>query len=321
MTVEASWIYADGRKQREAALTPKGLTLAPGEFVWIELIQPTEAELKVLIDRFGLHPLAVEDVRAQRQLPKLEIYGDQLFIVARTAARKGEELLHGEVHIFVGRDHILCIRHGVARDMHPVRNILEATPAMLRHGPDLALHAVLDFIVDSYAPIVDDAEDAVLAMEQKTLDAFLSRSEIRLLFALRRELLKFRRVLGPMEEVTGKLEFLDLPAIDPETRPYFRDVADHLRRVNARLSGLSEVVASVFEVANLLEQQRQGNITRQLASWAAILAVPTAVAGIYGMNFEHMPELKWTFGYPLVMGVMAAICGGLFLAFKRSKWL
>jgi Mg2+ and Co2+ transporters len=321
MTVESCWIYKNGRRLRQVPLTPQGLHLKAGEFVWVDLASPSEAELQILIDRFHLHPLAIEDVRSQFQLPKLEVYGQSLFVVARTIRRNGDHLEHGEVHIFVGRDYILCFRHGVTCDLAPVRETLEAQPNLLAHGPDMALHAVLDYIVDTYVPVVDEAEDGVLAMEQKTLDAFLTRQEIRLLFALRRELIKFRRMLGPMEEVTYRLEHNDLPAIDPEARPYFRDISDHLRRVNGRLGGLSEVLASVFEVANLLEQQRQSAITRTLAAWAAILAVPTAVAGIYGMNFEHMPELKWTYGYPLVMGFMLAVCAGLFVAFKRSKWL
>ncbi len=321
MTIEACWVYKDGQKLRQVPLSPKGLHLKPGEFVWVELTHPTDAELEVLINRFHLHPLAIEDVRAKSQLPKLEVYGEELFVVARTIRRNVDHLEHGEVHMFVGRDHFLCFRHGVTFDLDPVRQTLEATPTLLMHGPDMALHAVLDYIVDSYVPVVDEAEDGVLAMEQKTLDAFLSRSEIRLLFALRREMIKFRRMLGPMEEVTNKLEHSDLPSVDPEARPYFRDVSDHLRRVNGRLAGLSEVLASVFEVANLLEQQRQSSITRTLAAWAAILAVPTAVAGIYGMNFEHMPELKWTYGYPLVLTFIVLVCSGLYLAFKRSKWL
>ena len=170
-------------------------------------------------------------------------------------------------------------------------------------------------------PIVDDVEDSVLEMEQRTLDAFLSRLEIRRLFTLRRELLKFRRILGPMEEVLGRLQSLDLPCIDPDVRPYFRDVGDHVRRVNSRLGGLNDILSSVFEVANLLEQQRQGLITRKLAAWAAILAVPTAIAGIYGMNFEFMPELHWRYGYLGALALMASICTGLFVTFKKTKWL
>ena len=321
MTVVASYVYRDGQRVREAPLTPEGLALEPGEFVWIGLYDPTDAEIDVLVDRFKLHPLAVEDALAAHQMPKVEVYGRELFVVARTALKIDDRIAYGETHVFVGDDHVVSIRHGSARAHNHLRTQLEASPLQLKKGPDFVLHGILDFIVDAYAPIVDDVEDSVLEMEQRTLDAFLSRLEIRRLFTLRRELLKFRRILGPMEEVLGRLQSLDLPCIDPDVRPYFRDVGDHVRRVNSRLGGLNDILSSVFEVANLLEQQRQGLITRKLAAWAAILAVPTAIAGIYGMNFEHMPELRWEYGYYAVLAVIAAICAALYVTFKRTKWL
>ena len=254
-------------------------------------------------------------------MPKVEAYGHELFVVARTAERIDDHISYGETHIFVGDDHVITIRHGSPRSHTALRTQLEASPDQLKRGPDFVLHGVLDFIADAYVPIVDGAEDNVLEMEQRALEAFLSRSEIRRLFTLRRELLKFRRILGPMEDVANRLQSLDLPCIDTDVRPYFRDVGDHVRRVNSRLTGLIEILASVFEVANLLEQQRQGVITRKLASWAALLAVPTAIAGIYGMNFDVMPELHWRYGYPAVILLMLAICGVLFTTFKRTKWL
>ncbi|MCW0047518.1 magnesium and cobalt transport protein CorA [Brevundimonas sp. BT-123] len=321
MTVVASYVYRDGQRVREAPLTHEGLALEPGEFVWIGLYDPTDAEIEILVERFKLHPLAVEDALAAHQMPKVEVYGRELFVVARTAMKIDDRLAYGETHVFVGEDHVVSIRHGSARAHNHLRTQLEASPLQLKKGPDFVLHGILDFIVDAYAPIVDDVEDSVLEMEQRTLDAFLSRLEIRRLFTLRRELLKFRRILGPMEEVLGRLQSLDLPCIDPDVRPYFRDVGDHVRRVNSRLGGLNDILSSVFEVANLLEQQRQGLITRKLAAWAAILAVPTAIAGIYGMNFEHMPELHWEYGYYAVLGVIAAICAALYVTFKRTKWL
>ena len=321
MTVVASYVYRDGQRVREAPLTPEGMALKPGEFVWVGFYDPTDAEIDVLVERFKLHPLAVEDALAAHQMPKVEVYGRELFVVARTAVKIDDRIAYGETHVFVGDDHVVSIRHGSARAHNLLRAQLEASPLQLKKGPDFVLHGILDFIVDAYAPIVDDAEDSVLEMEQRTLDAFLSRVEIRRLFTLRRELLKFRRILGPMEEVLGRLQSLDMPCIDPDVRPYFRDVSDHVRRVNSRLGGLNDILSSVFEVANLLEQQRQGLITRKLAAWAAILAVPTAIAGIYGMNFEHMPELRWEYGYYAVLGVIAAICAGLYVTFKRTKWL
>ena len=321
MPLVASYIYKDGRRVRAGALTPKGLALRPGEFVWVGLHDPTDAEFDILVKRFHLHPLAVEDALSAHQMPKVEIYGRELFVVARTAEKVDDHISYGETHVVVGTDHVITIRHGSNRAHTALRAQLEAAPDRLKAGPDFVLHGVLDFIVDAYVPIVDGAEDSVLEMEQRALEAFLSRAEIRRLFTLRRELLKFRRILGPMEEVAGRLQSQDMPCIDADIRPYFRDIADHVRRVNSRLNGLTEILTSVFEVANLLEQQRQGVITRKLASWAALLAVPTAIAGIYGMNFDFMPELHWRYGYPLVMGVIAVVCLGLYITFKRTRWL
>ena len=192
---------------------------------------------------------------------------------------------------------------------------------MLRHGPDYVLHAIIDFIVDGYLPMVEKMEDSVLALEKHMLISFLEREQIRRIFRMRRQVILFQRVLGPMAEVAGRLTHLDLPCIDENARPYFRDVLDHVKRVETMIAGLRDVITSVFEASNLLEQQRQGVITRQLAAWAAILAVPTAIAGIYGMNFEFMPELHWRYGYLAALVLMASICTGLFVTFKKTKWL
>jgi magnesium transporter len=192
---------------------------------------------------------------------------------------------------------------------------------LLKHGVDYVLHAILDYIVDGYLPIVEVIEDDVLTLEKQALDTFLSRPEITRLFTLRHQLIKFQRTLGPTSELVKKLVHIDLPCMDPEVRPYFSDVLDHVRRVETMVGGLRDVLTSVFEIGTLLEQQRQGTITRQLAAWAAILAVPTAVAGIYGMNFENMPELKAQYGYYVVLGVIAILCGTLYVKFKLAKWL
>jgi magnesium transporter len=321
MTVVSAYVYRKGRRVRPAPLTEAGLALRPGEFVWIGLYEPDEAELRLLADKFRLHPLAVEDALTAHQLPKVEVYGHELFVVARTAELVGDEIHYGETHIFMGKSYVVSVRHGSHRTYTDLRAHLEASPALLDHGPDYVLHGILDFIVDGYMPIVEDIEDEVLATEARALDAFLSRADVRRIFTLRRELMRFRRILGPMEEVASRLEHLSVPGLDAEVRPYFRDVSDHVRRVAARVEGLRDVLSSVFEVSNLLEQQRQGVITRKLAAWAAILAVPTAIAGIYGMNFQFMPELHWRLGYPATLCAIAAMCGGLYAAFKRSGWL
>lgn len=322
MSVVAAYLYRHGHKAQAISLdSPAYCAADRSEFVWIGLVEPTEVELRTLQEHYGLHPLAVEDALKAHQLPKVEVYGDQLFVVARTAHLEKDHIAYGETAMFVGQNHIISVRHGSARAHTALRQQLEAAPSLLNHGVDYVLHSILDFIVDGYQPIVDTIEDDVLAMEQKTLDTFLGRDEITRLFTLRRELIRFQRVLGPMGEVANKLTHLDLPCLDNEVRPYFRDVLDHVRRVEVMVGGLREVLTSVFEVSNLLEQQRQGVITRQLAAWAAILAVPTAIAGIYGMNFENMPELKSHYGYFVVLGVIVIVCAALYFRFKKARWL
>ncbi|MDP3173909.1 MAG: magnesium/cobalt transporter CorA [Phenylobacterium sp.] len=322
MPVVAAYVYRNGERIREIdPLSPESLDVAEHEFAWVGLVEPAVGELAVLQARFGLHPLAVEDATNARQMPKVDIYGDDLFVVARTAYLEGGEIAYGETAVFVGPHYIITVRHGSARGHVELRQHLEAAPSQLKHGVDYVLHAVLDFIVDGYLPIVEEIEEEVLAMERYALDAFLNREQITRIFTLRRELMRFRRILGPMEEVISRLVHHDMPCIDAEVRPYFRDVLDHIRRVASLVETLRDVLSSVFEASTLLEQQRQGTITRRLAAWAAILAVPTAIAGIYGMNFDFMPELRWRYGYFLVVGVIVLLCAILYSRFKRAQWL
>ncbi len=322
MTVVAAYLYRNGKRVREISIDEKVDCPADrSEFVWIGICDPTQEEMQILKEQYNLHPLAVEDAVDARQLPKVDVYGEQLFVVAKTAALDGDRIEYGETAIFLGHSHIISVRHGSARSHTALRQHLEAAPTLLIHGVDYVLHAILDYIVDGYLPIVEAIEDNVLTMEQRSLDSFLGRDEITRIFTLRRQLAKFQRVLAPMAEVAGKLVRLDLPCIDPESKPYFSDVLDHVRRVQTLVDGLIQIVISVFEFSNLLEQQRTGAITRQLAAWAAILAVPTAIAGIYGMNFEYMPELKSRYGYFVVLGAIAVICSVLYVRFRRARWL
>lgn len=322
MTVVAAYLYRQGMRVREVSIDEKiDCPSDKSEFVWIGICDPTDDEMMTLKEHYDLHPLAVEDAVNANQLPKVDIYGDQLFVVARTAHLDGDTIASGETAIFVGHSHIISVRHGSARSHKALRAQLEAAPTLLSHGVDYVLHAILDYIVDGYLPIVEQIEESVLTMEQRIIDAFLGRDEITRIFTLRRHLTRFHRVLGPMAEVAGKLVRLDLPCIDAETKPYFSDVLDHVRRVQTMVDGLLQVLTSVFEFSNLLEQQRTGAITRQLAAWAAILAVPTAIAGIYGMNFEHMPELETEYGYCVVLSVIVIVCTLLYARFKRVGWL
>jgi magnesium transporter len=321
MTVVAATLYRQGQAVGPVAIDAMPDCHGDDEYVWIGLHEPSEEELRTIAERYRLHPLAVEDALSGKQLPKLDIYGDQLFVVARTAHLDGDHIRYGETAIFVGTHHIITVRHGSARAHTALRRELETSPGLLRRGTDYVLHAILDFIVDGYQPIIDQIEECVLEIEQSTLDSFLSREQVGRLFTFRRQLIRFQRVAIAMSEVTAKFVTLDIPCIDRDIRPYFKDVLDHIRRVESTTGTLREVLGQVFEVSNLLEQQRQGAITRQLAAWAAILAVPTAIAGIYGMNFEYMPELKIRGAYFIVLGVIAALCALLYARFRSMKWL
>ena len=321
MTKVAAYLYQDGHRVREVALDERVSTSKKSEFVWIGISDPTKAELDALASCYELHPLAVEDALRGDQLPKVEVYGDQLFVVARTARLEGEHMEYGETAIFLGPSHIITVRHGSPRAHTALREQLEKAPKLLMHGTDYLLHAVLDYIVDGYIPIIDQIEEEVLEMESTAAKGFLSRDDVNRIFELRRELILFQRILGPMGEVALKLARQELPGVDSEARVYFRDVQDHVRRVQARVDGTREALSSVFEFSSLLEQQRTGQITRQLAAWAAILAVPTAIAGIYGMNFENMPELRTQYGYFVVIGVIVVVCTALYLRFRRAGWI
>jgi magnesium transporter len=320
--VIAAYLYRHGRRVREIAIEEQvSCPSDRSEFVWIGLSDPCSDEIETLQRLYGLHPLAVEDSLKDGQLPKVDVYGDQLFVIGRTAYLCDGRIVYGQTAAFLGHSHIITVRQGSTRSHRPLREHLEAAPDLLGKGGDYVLHAVLDFIVDGYLPLVTALEEEVAAMEQRMLDTFLARAEIARIFALRRDLMRFDRILVPMEEVARKLARNELPCVDAEARHYFRDVLDHVRRVEAMTSALRELLTSVFEFSNLIEQQRTGAIARQLAAWAAILAVPTAIAGIYGMNFEHMPELHSRYGYPATLAVILSVCSALYWRFRRARWL
>ena len=322
MTVVAAFLYRDGHRVRPVSIDEKIDSRAEkSEFAWIGIADPTEEEMKSLAESYNLHPLAVEDAIKADQLPKIDVYDDQLFVVARTAHLMDDHIDYGETAIFVGHSHIISVRHGSTRAHTALREQLEKAPRLLTHGVDYLLHAILDYIVDGYLPLIEDLEEEVLEMESKAVESFLDREEVNRIFTVRRELIRFQRILGPMGEVAQKLARQELPCIDAEARVYFRDVQDHVRRTQVRVDGLREVLTGVFEFSSLLEQQRQGTITKQLAAWAAILAVPTAIAGIYGMNFDNMPELHARYGYFVVVAVIVGTCALLYRRFRKLGWL
>lgn len=324
MSVIAARRYAGGKPSEHSLVLDGQQHPEPGEgeFDWIGLANPTPEEMELVRTQFGLHPLAVEDALNAQQMAKVELYGQQLFIVARTAAiEEGENIAYGQTAIFLGSKFIVTARMGSTRAHEKLRRRLEVDAERLAEGPDYVAHAILDFVVDGYQPILEKYEESVQAMEEGAIDHFPEHSTIRRIFRLRRQFRRFQRIIGPMEEVCERLASTELPVIDPGARIWFRDVLDHVRRSLVRMNGLRDTLASIVETAALLEQHRQGDMTRQLAAYAAILAVPTAIAGIYGMNFRHMPELESQWGYPAVWGVIITICGGLWIRFRRIGWL
>jgi magnesium transporter len=321
MNAVTATIFRNGEVIDRVALDASMPQEGESGFIWIEVLNPLDSDFAVLQERFRLHSLAVDDAMTPTQLPKLDPYDDQIFAVLKIARLEGDEIKYADIDAFVSAHHIITVRHDDGAEYVNVREKFESGPKSKRLRPDFILHAMMDFVVNSYFPVVQMIEDDVLSMEHRVLDAFLSRDEVARLFRLRREAIRFQYVLTRMSDVCGKLANLDVPCIGAEVKPYFRDVHDQLVRVNAMISGLVDVIRAVFEASNLLEQQRQGVTTRQLAGWAAILGVPTAIAGIYGMNSMNMPELQATYGYPIVVAVMLSICVGLYIRFKKLRWL
>ncbi len=315
-------VYKDGVKVADIDIDAAGEWAArDGHVVWIGLYEPSLDLLERLGRQFSLHPLAIEDAAKAHQFPKLEEFPHNLFIVARTAQMVEGRVAIGETHVFVGRGYVVTVRHGASNSYAVVRARAEARPENLAKGEDFIVYAILDYIVDNYFPVLLTINDQVEAIEDRVVATAMGRQDIEQLYTLRRDLLRLSNACQPLADVCRRLERTDLVAIDPEMRPAFRDVRDHLRRVQESIDTMRETLAFAFEASLMTAQMQQTNISRHLAAWAAILAVPTAIAGIYGMNFKHMPELEWEYGYFAVLGVTLAICAGLFIRFRRAGWL
>ena len=314
-------ILRGGEVIEHLALDARMPHLADSAFIWVEVLNPLDGEFAVLQERFGLHSLAIKDSMSPTQAPKIDVYDDQIFVVLKMARLLGDEIQYAAIDAFVSGRHIITVRHTEDAELAHAHDKFRSASASTRPGPDFVLHAIMDFSVNSYFPVVQMIEDEVLSMEQRLLDAFLGREEVTRLFRLRREAIQLQHVLTRMSDVCGKLANLEVPCIGTDVKPYFRDVHDQLVRLDGMISRLVDVIRAVFEASNLLEQQRQGASMRKLAGWAAILGAPTAIAGIYGMNFSNMPELQARYGYPIVVGLILSICLGLYVRFKKLRWL
>jgi magnesium transporter len=314
--------YCGGRRVADLDVDHIGAEAAREDrFVWIGLHEPDEDLLRRVQRQFGLHDLAVEDAHRAHQRPKLEIYGDSVFIVLHTAQLAGKKIAYGETHIFLGRGYVVSVRHGPSLSYADVRARCECSPKLLARGESFVLYALMDFVVDNYFPIVDAIEQEVERIEDAIFKERAARVEVERIYELRRELLVMRRAVSPLRQLCGRIMRQDTPVVDPSMHHYFRDIADHVIRVDEAISDLRELLTSVLEADLMLSSARQNEVTKRLAAWAAILAVPTAIAGVYGMNFANMPELQWEFGYFVVMAAIVGICLYLFVRFRRSGWL
>lgn len=293
----------------------------PGQFLWVGLHEPDDALLLRMQKRFGLHELAVEDARNAHQRPKLEVYGDAIFMVLHTAQLKDNKVEFGETHVFAGPGYVLSVRHGPSSSYKEVRARCESAPKKLKKGEDFVIYSLMDFVVDNYIPVVDAIEEEVERMEENIFDKPFDRAMVERIYGFKRELLSLRRIVAPLVEITNRMMRFDVPLIDKNTYPYFRDVHDHAMRVSETIDSLRELLTSALEANLLLASVNQNEVMKKLAGWAAILAVPTAIAGIYGMNFRFMPELEWHYGYFTVVGVIAAACGWLYWRLRRAGWL
>lgn len=294
-------------------------------FLWIGLHEPTEAEFDLVTSEFGLHPLAVEDALHAHQRPKLEVYSDSLFLVLKPASydESSTTLSTGELMLFVGDSFVVTVRHGEANPLGEVRDRLEKDPDVLRHGPTAVMYAVSDAIVDQYLDVAAALQIDLDGLEEEVFSpgGQLARDTAGRIYGFKRQVLGFRRATGPLAEPLERLTGAGVPFVAEDSRPFFRDVNDHLARVNEQVDGLDRLLSDILS-ANLAQMGvRQNDNMRKISAWAAMFAVPTAIAGVYGMNFEHMPELGQVWAYPAVLGLIAGACLVLFRLFKRRGWM
>ena len=314
--------YSEGRKVANVGIDDISEVLKNDDrFIWIGLHEPDTAMLKKVQLEFSLHDLAIEDANHAHQRPKLEAYGETLFIVLRTAQMKDQRIDFGETHFFIGRNFIVTIRHGSSLAYTDVRSRCESTPDLLKKGPAFALYAVMDAIVDQYFPVIDALEQDLANLEEKILDEKFRRETTAQIFHFKRQLMEVKRSVSPLIDICNKLMRFDLKLVEEETRPYFRDIYDHAIRINDMVDNAREMLSTALEINFSLLSISQNEVSKRFAGWAAIIAIPTMIAGIYGMNFKFMPELDWELGYPSVLIATFGICITLYFVFKRSGWV
>lgn len=294
---------------------------ASGGFVWIGLYEPGDDLLGKLQEEFGLHDLAIEDAHHAHQRPKVEAYGNSLFLVASTAQVVGSTIAYGETHMFFGQRYLVTVRHGASLSYAAARSQLEREPELVALGPSYALYAVLDAIVDNYLPIVEEFKTTLLALEQDIVSESFDRATVIRLYDLKRELTYMRVNVSPMQDVLSQLVRSNSALIHDESRLYLRDVLDHCVRINETIDVLRDMLGTALAVNQALVTQAQGEVVKKLAGWAALLAAPTLIASWYGMNFSHMPELDGRWSYPVLIAGVALVVAVLYRYLRKVRWL
>ena len=314
--------YQDGRKLRDISHQEIAAHVShPEQFVWVALKDPTEEELDAAQREFGLHPLAAEDARHGHQRPKLEEYGDSLFVVLHTVELDGEELHTGEVDVFAAANYVLSLRSRTRQGFAEVRARCEREPALLGKGSGFVLYALIDAVVDRYFPVVDALEAELERVEERIFGGAPARATVEALYGLKQKLNLLQHAVRPLLEAVGKLLGGRVPTVCAGLQDYYRDVYDHLLRITQSIEGLRDMVTTAISVNLSLISMQENETTKRLAAYGALVAVPTLIAGLYGMNFQNMPELSWAFGYPAVLGGMAIIDLVIFVRLRRAGWL
>lgn len=314
--------YRSGQRLGEVTIDDiSEVVKEPNTFVWVGLWQPDEAFLRKIQEEFSLHDLAVEDALMAHQRPKIEVYGESLFIVIKTAQLVDGKVQYGETHLFVGKNFLITVRHGASSSYAPIRTRVEENPKLLAKGPGFALYSVLDFVVDNYRPIISQYEAQFDRIESTMFMSAFDQTAIETVYDLRRHLLELRNAAVPMDDICNQLIRFHEEVIPKELRAYVRDVQDHAHQVISATDDMREMLNNAMHVNLALVTVRQNEVVKRLAGWGAILAVPTVIFSLYGMNFEGMPELKTVWGYPVTLLITVTGCITLHRKLKKSGWL
>jgi len=314
--------YRDGKKLDDIPVSQIHLFVnEPGCFVWVAVKDPVPGELEAMQKKFGLHDLAVEDAQHGHQRPKIDEYGQSLFVVLHMLESSGEELNVGEVCIFVGSNYVLSVRHRSQQGFVDVRKRCEQEPELLRHGSAYVLYALMDAVVDRYFPVLDAIETELEQVEDRIFAKQTERASIEALYCIKQKLTTLKHATEPLLEAMGRLHGGRVPQLCAGLQEYFRDVSDHLVRLNQSIESSRDMVTTAVSASLSLITLQENEVTKRLAAYGALVAVPTLIAGIYGMNFEHMPEIQWEHGYPVSLISMALIDFYLFYRFRKAKWL